>query len=497
MKKETRKYLIIIVAVIVVLGAAIAVLTLTDGTKTTPGSASSHVSSSKIVLSDYVETDVASVEVTRKNDDHSFKILMAPDESGKVIYSIADVPDNITFSTAKMRVVAKDGFQLSATQELGETDNLAEYGLDDPLLTLRTVLNDGSSFAFLIGNESPSGGNYLMEEGSNTLYTVSLNANTYKNLLELVDTAIVTVGDPNLIATGQASNYYSYISIGGKSYEEPITIDDKAENSYSAYRMTSPARFADASCNDYLLSQLTATFDKVTAKSVAVISPTAAEVKQYGLDDPDTVIHFIANPDDEAYFSEHTIKIGNITEDYLYPVMADDVPVIYLVEQDTVSLWIDQDPFSYRSSLVFLPNIVDVENVIVKTADETHSFTLSREETEKSTAENPVYDYSVTGTDGQDLTYSTFQKFYQNVISVQLLEESREELSGTPYMTFTFRYYEGGADMIAFYPCEDNDRQCLIALNGNVCGTTKMTTLTAVLNSANDMEEDKNFTLAQ
>ena len=503
MKKETRKYLIIIVVIIVVLGAAAAALLLT-GDSGSEENTSSVSSETGISLTSYEEADVASVEVIRRDDDYSYKVLVSVDDGGIATYSLEGVDASVPLSTSKLKVIAKCGYLLSATKDLGETDALSEYGLDDPQLIVKTIFNDGTIFNYSVGDESPSGGYYIMPEGTNQLYTANLNANLFKNQLELVDTSILSVGDAEAIAAGTAANVYTYISISGQNYEEPITIDNDAENTFSVYQMTSPAQYAGSSCNENLMSSLCSALDSVSAESVAVIQPTEEDLEAYGLDDPVAMVHFRANDennseDEEAEDTaeEHTLKAGTVTEDNLYPLMVDDIPVIYLVEKDTVDLWYDADPFSFRSSLILLPSITNVTSVSLQTATEEHTFTLSRTlNEEESTEDEPSYDYSVVGSDDQELTYTTFQKFYQDVIGIQLLEESAEEVSGTPYMTITYRYYEGGSDKIAFYTSTDNSRQCIVAVNGVVCGTTKMTTLNTVLNNANEMEEDRNVAVS-
>lgn len=123
--------------------------------------------------------------------------------------------------------------------------------------------------------------------------------------------------------------------------------------------------------------------------------------------------------------------------------------------------------------------ITKSNKVTVKTHDRTENFTLTRTENEESSTEDEVvYDYSVKGTDGQEITYSgVFTSYYQLLIGVELLEETTEtEPTGDLALSITYEFYDGGEPRVINY-YSIGSRRCLVEVNGQIVGVVSQSSL--------------------
>lgn len=59
----------------------------------------------------------------------------------------------------------------------------------------------------------------------------------------------------------------------------------------------------------------------------------------------------------------HTITVGNKDEDGNYYVMADDIPVIYLVSSSSISSWVSLQYDDVADTMLFMENIVNVKSI--------------------------------------------------------------------------------------------------------------------------------------
>lgn len=489
--KKSVKYLLIILAVVLVLGAAVLTLVLTDPNRNAEEE-SSVVSENTISLISKEAAEVASMEVSFRGDQEGSYTLLpkeASEEDAEQTFTIAGL-EGLTLKESALESVASFGHSLTATKDLGTVDGLAEYGLEEPQISVKVTFTDGSTFSYEVGDETPNGGYYVKTADSDNLYVSSLGANLLKKKLQLVDTTILSITAPESeesAASGtEATNVFNSLKLSGANFAEPIEISYKPDSTLmTTFRIVKPREIG---CDDEKISTITASLEALSADDVAAVYPDDALLEDYGLAEPLSKLEFTAN-DTET----HTLITGNRTDAGTY-VMVDDVPVVYLVANATVSEWADASLYDLRVSFLILPYIDDVEQVKIETADTTHSFTLTRTvDEENSTEEDISYNLTVKGTAGQDLTIDTFKKFYQVVIGVQLFGTTEEEPAGKPYLTLTYGYYDTDqTDVVEFYESKESDRTYIAVVNGQVDGTVKMTTLDSLLSNAKDMENDVN-----
>ena len=179
MKSSTRN-LIIVAAVVVVLAAALVALLLLP--QDSGESASSAVSDSGISLVSKQSEDVSSMVVTNEHGTYTLvprtETTTSDDgtESQSRLYYVEEYGDDIPIDTAKTLLVVRNGFSLVASKNVGEVENLADYGLDNPVARVEVYFNDNTSYKYRIGNVSAgdSSSYYMCGEDSNNVYVVSI-----------------------------------------------------------------------------------------------------------------------------------------------------------------------------------------------------------------------------------------------------------------------------------------------------------------------------------
>lgn len=474
MKKNTR-YILITLIVAVILGGALTALLLTQPETEDESSSSSATSSSTdISLFSYEDADVESITV--KNADGEFKILTrtettesasseeedsSSEAEEKTVFYLDGIDESLQ-SSSSVSTVADYGTSLSATSEIGSADelSLSEYGLDAPSVTVTTVLKDGKENTYSVGNESPLSGYYILY--NDKVYVASVSTSLYNTSLDFVTTTVLTITPPESDdSSTEASNEYTSFTFSGTNFPEEVKIVPQSTIT-SSFKLTAPY---EVDVNATTLGNITASLESLTASSVAAVNPTDEELEKYGLKEPKVRMSFTVNG------NSYTLLAGNIEDSNQY-VMLEGVDVVYVFGQDSVSSWADATLFTLRDSFVWLQMITDVNKLTVETPDKTDVFTLSRTENEESSTEdNIVYDYSVKGTDGQEITYQDiFTGYYQTIIGIQLLNETTETtVSGDPMLRVTYEFYEGGTPKVVEYYSIGN-RRCLVKVDDQVVG---------------------------
>ena len=496
MKKNTR-YILITLIVAVVLGGAIAALLLTQPEAEEETSSSSSTSSSTdISVFSYEDADIESITV--KNPDGELKILTrtetveassSEDEDSssepeeKTVFYLDGIDEDLQ-STSSVSTLAGYGTSLSATSEIGNKEDLslAEYGLDSPEVTVTTVLKDGTETSYSIGDQSPISGYYILY--GDKVYVALASDTLYKTPLDFVNMTVLSITPPESDdSSTEATNEYTAFNFSGTNFPQEVKIVPDTESLTATFRLTEPY---EVSANTTTLNNIVTSIESLTATSVAAVDPTEEQLEEYGLKDPAVRMSFTVNG--ESY----TLLSGKVEDSKQY-VMLDGVDVVYVFGQDTVSSWADATLFTVRDSFVWLQMITEVNKLTVETPDKTDVFTLTRTENEESSTEdNTVYDYTVKGTDGQDITYQgVFTTYYQTIIGVQLLDETTETtVSGDPMLRVTYEFYEGGSPkVVEFYSI--GNRRCLVKVDDEVVGVVSESLIQDIIDNTEIVLQNK------
>lgn len=293
----------------------------------------------------------------------------------------------------------------TATRDMGELDQDAEFGFDKPTVTGTVSYLDNSTYSFEVGAKVPDGtGYYFREKGTKKTYILPVaNAETMLlKPLEYISTTVFTgptadnssssevvLRDMALSGRVRAGNEFSF---------RLVTSEDNDKYLYYTYIMTKPYTKGVSSVHTSDL----AAFTSLNALSVAAVRPTAAQLSEFGLKDPYSVAEFTlavrsntpveggsGTNDTVTTYSKltpHTVRLGNKVGSSYY-VMIDDQPIVYLVAESSL-------PFAtlkfndLAASTLFLENITELQKVEIGVSGKTTVFTLTHNPEDTSTKTN-------------------------------------------------------------------------------------------------------------
>ena len=297
MKKNIR-YLLIMLAVLVVLGGGAAALLLTQQPETAEESSTSSTTTETVI--DREDDEIASIQV--KNPSSTFLILplnqdtttAAEDEDSSSSDSVQFTIDGyqgFDLDTAEVTGAATTVVAIYASKDLGEQEDLAQFGLSGENATQVTVnYTDGSTDEFVVGNEAgESSGRYLLKDGvvyisssfSGALLGTPLDF-IQKEVYSVADRVEETVDSEGSSSETTLSDVLYHMELTGTHLDQPIVIDYD-QSKVSTYLITEPV-VAESGSNQF--SEIVTALKSLTADSVAATGRTQEILEQYGLADP-------------------------------------------------------------------------------------------------------------------------------------------------------------------------------------------------------------------
>lgn len=483
--KNNTKYLIIALGCVVVLGGAVAALTLTGGSSEDTASSQASSAAETIPLIEKTEEDLAGMTVTNETGSftvraHTETVVASaasseedassesePEETTEVVYEVDEL-DGIAFDSSSVSSLARAGYSLTAQRSIGTVEDLTDFGLVDPAATVEVVYQDGSTFSYKVGGEN-SGYYYVMVDGSDEVYLASVNSSLFDSCYELADTTLLEleIGEDTSSAASIAQSVGTYsdaaiintLHLSGAAFEREITLEYDGS---VGYVMTEPRRTdADSTKASNIAQALTS----LSADSLVLPHPSEDDLAEYGLAEPDVVCEFTSGGKDYVLTVSATDSDGNRY------ITLDSIDAIFLISNDKVTAWADADPFYLQSTLTLLPNIVDVRTMTFTMNGKEYQFTIDRAvDEEESTEDETAYTYTVKNADGLELDYEeNFKHFYLAFISITVSEDTWEEPTGDPVLTCTYTYQDKeGSDTIEYYKV--SDRRYAIVENGQLMG---------------------------
>lgn len=454
MSKRVRTLLLCGVAVAVLAVSLVAVLLIPppdDGgtTQTTTTEADTKVDVWRKTGNDADGKSITVKSVSVKNGDEGYT-LITNDDGNMVLEQYPDLPhDNGSLVTLKNQLMTIEAIRLI---DKAPTEP-QKYGFDGTALTVSATYTDGTSFVFEIGDKNPdesgrylrateSGEVYLYDAGEAETFYLSGIQYVSKSPLTLPETKdeesaasdTVVVRDVELGGTIRPSNIYFQVS------SEPI-VEGGVEASSTGYFIKRPY-FRGVKMNSPLLDSVA--FTNLYVKSVEAVYPTAAQLKEYGLDTPysQATVTLAARHDNVtknendktvttySYYNalEYTIRIGNEAGDGLrYAVVYQEnklFPVVYRVQAKNVA-WCDVQYDDVADTLLFYTYILKVQDVSVTVDGITTKFDLKHVTDDESTT-------TVVKSNGKTIDADKFREIYQAMMSLQRLAATTDKPSGDP-----------------------------------------------------------------
>jgi hypothetical protein len=451
---------------------------------------SAESSDGEIVLSDQETNSVVSVQVTNSTGSYEVVRTQEADEEAETdaVYAIKGWEDLPTKNSV-VRTLANNIASLTDASLVQEdVTDLDKYGLGDDATRAVMTFDDGSTFAFRIGNAVSDGENtYFAVEGSNTVYTVrqSLVAN-YQNAAEdFLSTTILEEPDDDDMPTVNTTT----VSRTDLDYDIVLTYDPDANDSNtggtaSSYEMTEPiAAYLSVDRSTPVISGMFG----MTVDHVLKIAPEEADFAEYGLDTPFGTA--VMDCDDGNVY---TLTIGTRytekdeeTGDTVayYPVYLDGVDAIYSMTEENC-VWATVTPTDVASKLVITTYVWDVAELTVSAPNkETMDFVNSG--TDKDTA-------SIT-CNGEACDTERYRLFYTFLLATAAESVALdEEPVGEPAATLYFRTHDGSTEKeICFY--RQDDFNCLMTVNGVSSFLCRASYIDAFLENMDRFDTDEDF----
>ena len=371
-----------------------------------------------------------------------------------------------------------------------EVENLSDFGLDNPAITVTVTAKDGTKTTIVFGNEAPIGGGYygtLNDDKKVYILTAAFYNNFNYTLNQM--TAVETI--PSITAAN-----ITHLTVLNKDkpgfeivYDENKTADFAGLTKWfmkQPYKTTLPA---DADAVNTLLGNYS------SMSFTSCVDYNAKDLSKYGLDDPAATLYL-------EYFEEYTkdsdtaddkdtadtadsnttdgkeaektkinytleLLFGSKDADGNYYVKTKDSNAVNVMSADTVEKLINIDAYSNVDHYINLVNLDSINQLDISFEGKTYTLTTEKAKDDTQTADDTqsgdsqkeeVTNYYFNGTKaGED----EFKDLYQLIISPTTEREIPEEYftSNTdqaPVMTLTYHQTDGNTINIQYKPYDES-----------------------------------------
>ena len=443
--KNTIKLIILSLAAIAVMAALLVVLKLRkaeDGAPQAAGSPAAQGQEQTVIWSGE-EAD----EVQVSNSAGGFRIVRTGDTDPDS-FAVETMEKHETDSDAVLSVV-RFAEAPPYQKDLGKADDWDQYGLAAPAVTMTAVFKGNRTRTLLIGSEAPDGGYYAREDGSDELYILNGSSRLLRDAKQFLPLTVFRADQDAADRSG-----YTVLHFSGSNFEEEITILADDRFPYARYSSAEPAVMA---MNDEAVNRVTSLLDKITAREVLAVDPDEEALQEYGFDEPVCHLDFIVNGD------EHSIIAGRATENG-YTVLFDDRPVVYELAAGQADGWVRTSYYELRSRFLLLYGIGDVSRI-----------TIRDEETGSARIFEKAQDEDAVTLDGKTVDYGAYRKFYQELISLSVFDDSKEIPKGDPTVTITMDFF--GSEPVSVSLYSSGGRNALAVRDGFTLGLVRQTDL--------------------
>lgn len=364
--------------------------------------------------------------------------------------------DNTLIDSTSLSQIASYASSLTAFGEYDydEQTQKAQFGLDNPVLTVDVQTNsENSNFVLTQGNSTADGQYAYLHISSypNKIYLVNkgtLNGFAVEPLDLAVSTAIPAIekdsANQKYFDSDGLLSDFDTLTISGKNFKEPLVFTPNRDNrfsSYATYICTSPKlRIADGIIEDIRNSFR----DGVSASGVVSFDQSKESVKKFGLDNPDIVI---------------TLKVAG--KKYFYKLKATDesrtqyyilASIDRMIRTVTISNmeYLSSEEKDFYLGFMALEVISDVSEFALS-GEVNASFAINKKEDAEG------YDIKCNG---QTVESESFQNFYALFIGTSAVDYSTVKVSGKSDLTVTLKHHDGSSPtIISFFKLSDSRYQ--------------------------------------
>lgn len=360
------------VAALVVVGGGLTAVLLTSNKNS--GNEESSVTDSaaaeSIMLNEADALNVESVIVKGEESFHVTRTFRGREDS-PALYTI-DGYEDLTLDTDLLRTLANNGSALEASALVEENPaDLEKYGLGSSAVEVTLVYEDGTEYAFSVGDASPmeSGKTYCAADGNVYLVRTSLVANYRQTPVQFLSKTILEEPDSDAYPIVEALriqrkdlDWDIYME-----YDYDSANDDTAGGTAATHVLREPIF---SYLNVEKSADVTNGMFGLTAQEIVLVHPLQSELAECGLDDP-----FCTVTMDTDDGNTYTLTIGDSYQtadgvNCYYAYLA-GVNAVFGVTAENAA-WITVQPGDITSSNIFVTNVWSIESLDVK--DKTHEF---------------------------------------------------------------------------------------------------------------------------
>ncbi len=278
-----------------------------------------------------------SIAITSVEDAKAFtynfgngEISLTKADDGWIVADDKEFPLDQTYPEDMCETVQN----LRADRKLTDTDDLADYGLENPVYTLSITGDDGNTTTVSVGNST--GNDYYVTLDNKTIYTVS--ADTFSDFLNPLSNMAKLDSTPSI----SSGNLVKEVITHGDS-STTLESEDEINAIAGGWGVLSLDTVADYSAADADLPDLG--LDQNSRTTVSVTYTTDSDTDADDDEDTDTDDAASSKEDDESEKNEHlyTIYIGNDAGDGTSYVMVQDSRIVYKVTNEVLSNILNSD----------------------------------------------------------------------------------------------------------------------------------------------------------
>ncbi|MFQ9390374.1 MAG: DUF4340 domain-containing protein [Coprococcus sp.] len=323
---------------------------------------------------------------------------------------------------------------VSATRKLDSPEDLSEYGLDSPVLTVRYTASDDKEAEFTVGDTNDAaGGSYLKISGDDAVYLVASDfADTFNSdIYQLADMeSFPTITSDSITDINVKSGSHT-LEIKNDSDGGGIVLENGEEKE---------------NCASSSVTQFINTVTGITFKSH--VEYNCKDLSKYGLDKPtadisvdyttaETVTETSAESVQETADTEETesetetvevakqliLHIGSQNEDGDYYAALDGSKEVHVVSGDTIKELIEKKAADFTDNTILSGSLNNAKGIDVAIGSD--SWHLVKKEVAK--ADDLADSAETEGTDSEKATETTDATADETTEDAEKVDESETE----------------------------------------------------------------------
>ena len=190
--------------------------------------------------------------------------------------------------------IVKYGCNPVSTSNIGNVENLSEYGLDKPAATVSVTYEDGEVYDYYIGNAVNGKNNkyYMCAKDSSNVYVIMIESDMLGTTDNLLNKTIFSISQYEYVNKNDynaAENGFSRITVMNPNLTQAFVYEKVSGKTYRLpdYETIKP--------NDTTLDNIKSSLESLNADEVVAASANQEQLEQYGLKEPASYISFVVN----------------------------------------------------------------------------------------------------------------------------------------------------------------------------------------------------------